>query len=123
MSVEPERLLALAEEWYAAWNAHDLDAILAHYAPEIVLRSPYVRALGADPDGVLRGADALRAYWRTALDRYPELRFEPLATLLGVDSVVLHYRGLGGVRAAELLRVRAPDGLVTDSIAHYESLP
>jgi len=25
-----ERAQRFAEEWYAAWNAHDLDAILGH---------------------------------------------------------------------------------------------
>ena len=31
---------AFAEEWVAAWNARDLDRILAHYAPDIVFRAP-----------------------------------------------------------------------------------
>jgi len=26
-----------AGDWLRAWNSHDLDAIMSHYAPEIVL--------------------------------------------------------------------------------------
>lgn len=30
----------LASEWIQAWNSHNLDAILSHYAEDIVLVSP-----------------------------------------------------------------------------------
>ncbi len=30
---------AFAIEWEAAWNAHDLNRILAHYAEDVVFRS------------------------------------------------------------------------------------
>jgi ketosteroid isomerase-like protein len=108
----------LAEDWFAAWNAHDLDRILSHYAEDIVFSSPYVASLGADPSGTLVGKDRLRAYWRTALDRFPDLRFEPLGRAYGVASVVLHYRGVGGILASEVLEL-GPDGLVHRSCAHY----
>ena len=29
-----------AREWIEAWNSHDLDAILSHYATDVVLTSP-----------------------------------------------------------------------------------
>lgn len=29
--MDEEQARRLAEEWYAAWNAHDLERILAHY--------------------------------------------------------------------------------------------
>jgi len=29
-----------AREWIAAWNAHDLERVLAHYSPDIQLSSP-----------------------------------------------------------------------------------
>ena len=36
-------LHAFAEEWITAWNTHDLDRILSHYAEDIVFRSPVIR--------------------------------------------------------------------------------
>src|SRR5438270_868337 len=32
--------LALADAWSRAWNAHDLDAILSHYADDVEFVSP-----------------------------------------------------------------------------------
>jgi ketosteroid isomerase-like protein len=29
-----------AEEWIAAWNSHDLDRILSHYADDFEMASP-----------------------------------------------------------------------------------
>jgi ketosteroid isomerase-like protein len=33
---------SLAREWVAAWNAHDLDAIMALYTPDVVFQTPTV---------------------------------------------------------------------------------
>ena len=64
---------AFAEEWIAAWNAHDLDRILSHYAADIVFRSPMIAAVTGDQSCIVRGIDALRAYWAQALARNPDL--------------------------------------------------
>jgi ketosteroid isomerase-like protein len=42
-------------EWIAAWNAHDLDRILAHYAEDVEFRSPFVAKLMGRSDGLVRG--------------------------------------------------------------------
>ena len=36
---------AFARDWVAAWNSHDLDRILSHYAEDVEFRSPFVVAL------------------------------------------------------------------------------
>ena len=36
---------AFADEWIAAWNSHDLERVLSHYAPEIVFLSPITQKL------------------------------------------------------------------------------
>jgi hypothetical protein len=40
-----------AQSWVLAWNAHDLDAIMAHYASEVVLTSPVAAKLLNDHQG------------------------------------------------------------------------
>jgi ketosteroid isomerase-like protein len=40
-----------AAAWYAAWNAHDLEAILEHYADDVEMSSPLVAALTGEPGG------------------------------------------------------------------------
>jgi ketosteroid isomerase-like protein len=39
-SINPDEGDAFAEDWIAAWNAHDLDRVLSHYADDIVFLSP-----------------------------------------------------------------------------------
>jgi ketosteroid isomerase-like protein len=109
---------AFADEWYAAWNAHDLDAILHHYTDDVEFISPFVVRLNDDPSGTLHGKDALREYFSRALERFPDLRFEPIATLVGVNSVTLHYVSVENRLAAEVMTF-GPDDRVVHVLAHY----
>jgi ketosteroid isomerase-like protein len=116
--MEKEQAQRLAEEWYAAWNAHDLERILSHYSDDVVFVSPFAVEIAGRADGRLDGKEALRAYFAAGLERFPDLRFEPVALMVGLDSVVLHYRSVEDLLAAELMVVGA-DGLVTEVLAHY----
>ena len=107
-----------ADEWYAAWNAHDLDAILSHYADDVEFVSPFIVALNDDPSGTVRGKEALRAYFARAFERFPDLHFEPLDLLIGVDSVTLSYISVQDRRAAEVMTLDADDRVVR-CLAHY----
>ncbi len=109
---------AFADDWYRVWNAHDLEAILAHYAPDVTFRSPYVKRFAPDSGGVLRGRDQLRPYFGRAFEVFPALRFEPFALCVGVDSATLIYRAADGRTAAETMVVQ-PDGLIADVRAQY----
>lgn len=42
VGVSQEEADAFAREWSGAWNSHNLDAILAHYHPDIAFTSPFV---------------------------------------------------------------------------------
>ncbi len=107
-----------AGDWIEAWNSHDLDRILSHYTEDFVMSSPYIAQVVGEPSGTLRGKPAIRAYWAAALQRSPELHFEPLWTLVGADSVTIHYRGARGP-AAEVFFFNG-EGLVRRAAAHYE---
>jgi hypothetical protein len=106
----------LASGWIAAWNSHDLDAILSHYAPEVVLISPVAAALLGHPK--VTGKDSLRAYFEKGLAAYPDLAFRPIEVMWGVSSVVLHYLNHHQKKCAEFMEVGS-DGKVIRVIAHY----
>jgi len=106
-----------AADWIASWNAHDLPRILSHYTDDFEMSSPYIVQLLGEPAGKLKGKAAVGEYWRRALERTPTLHFELLETLVGVDSLVLYYRGARGL-AAEVFFFNAA-GLVTKASAHY----
>lgn len=115
-SFDPADATAFAQDWAAAWNSHDLDRILAHYAPDIVFRSR--KAIPLTGAGEVRGLPALRAYWAAALDRQPDLRFELVSVFAGHEMVVIVYRNHAGVTAVETLRF-GPDGLVVEAAASH----
>jgi len=106
-----------AAEWIAAWNAHDLPRILSHYADDFTMSSPVIIQITGEPSGRLVGKDAVGAYWRTALERIPDLHFELVTTLVGVDSVTLYYEGPRGL-SAEVFHFDS-DGKVIHALAHY----
>ncbi len=107
-----------AREWLDAWNAHDLDRILSHYHDAFEMCSPVIVRLAGQADGCLRGKQAVGAYWAQALARFPDLRFELICTLCGVDSLVIHYLGATGQRVAEVFEFDQ-EGLVIRAHAHY----
>ncbi len=107
-----------AADWIAAWNAHDLDRVLAHYDDDFEMSSPFIIRFDADPTGRLRGKARVAAYWKDALARVPALRFELTSVLTGVDSITLCYQGAGGRPVAEVFHF-APDRRVVRAFAHY----
>ena len=93
---------AFAERWVKEWNAHDLDAILAHYTDDVVFTSSVATRLFGG-DGVIRGKAALREYWAEGIRRIPDLRFEVVALYTGISTLVINYRNQAGGGVAEVL--------------------
>jgi hypothetical protein len=109
---------AFAIEWIAAWNSHDLERILTHYAEDISVTSPLIaRVLGTNQDTVT-GKLALRAYWGPALARFPELNFKLFAALPGTRSVVIYYQSVLSLVGAEFMEFD-DEGRVRRVVAHY----
>jgi ketosteroid isomerase-like protein len=109
-----------AREWVDAWNSHDLDRILSHYADDFQMTSPFIVAMLNQPTGTIQGKENVRAYWANALERLPDLHFDLIEVLAGVDSITIYYHAVLGKRAAEVLFFDA-NGKVRWGIAHYNS--
>jgi ketosteroid isomerase-like protein len=110
---------AFAEAWIAAWNAHDLEAVLGCYAEDIVFVSPNSTRYTGDPTGRVEGKAALRDYWSRALET-PGLAFTLRGVYAGPDGVAIRYlSSRTGAEAVEVARFDAA-GLVIDSAAYYE---
>jgi ketosteroid isomerase-like protein len=109
-----------SKEWVEAWNAHDLDRILSHYEDDFEMSSPVIVKLVGEASGTLRGKSAVRSYWAKALAATPNLRFELVSALAGVNSVTVYYKGHRGL-AAEVFHFGA-SGKVSKAFAHYAEL-
>lgn len=111
---------AFAREWINAWNSHDLEAILEHYAEDVVFTSPFALKLAPESGGTLHGKIALRSYFDIALETYPDLDFELLHVTQSVRSVVLIYRSVNQLLAAEMMEV-GESSEVLRVVAHYSA--
>ncbi len=110
----------LADQWVAAWNNHDLDAIMSHYDDAIELTSPVAAQLLRTADGKVVGKANLRAYFERGLEAYPELHFRLDDVLWGINSVVLCYTNQKGTRTAEFMELSAI-GKVARVVANYST--
>jgi acyl-CoA thioesterase FadM len=118
--LDERRAHALAHEWVAAWNAHDLERILEHYDDDVVLTSPVAAERLGDPTGTVRGKKALRRYFEIGLAAYPQLHFELRDVMWGLSSVVLYYVNQRGSTTGEYMEL-GPSGKVVRVVASYSA--
>src|SRR3954452_11374288 len=93
-----------------AWNRQDVEAILRHFAEDVVFTSPLAARFVPGSGGVVRGKDALRQYWTVALQNNPDLRFRLIGVYAGIDTIVLNYQNQHGRSLCEVMTFR--QGLV-----------
>jgi len=110
------------DRFAAAWEAWDLEAIMACLAEDAVFEST-----GPAPDGErVVGAAAIRALWQGRLDATadPRFRFEEsfVSGDRGTARWVFSWRNPDGsdghVRGVDVLRVR--DGLVVEKLSYVK---
>ncbi len=92
-----------AAEWVAAWNRHDVDAVLEHFHDDVVFTSPIAAELVPGSTGVVNGKAALREYWCTALAVVPDLHFEVVGVYGGASVLVINYRNQKGGLVCEVI--------------------
>ncbi len=117
-----DALATLATRWIEAWNASDLERILALYAEDCEMASPNIARLGLDAAGRLKGKAALRAYWGGALARLPGLHFTPHDVYVGPDSLIIRYTNDRMHEVCEYLRCDS-SGLIVQASANHRSGP
>lgn len=117
--LDPVVAQKIAEEWITAWNAHDLDAIMAHYSDEIEFWSPIiVKRLGL-ATGKITDKALLRDYFARGLAASPQLHFTLIQVFVGIDSLTVHYRRWDGTEGAELMVLDETGHRVRIVRAHY----
>src|SRR5579872_1461455 len=98
-----EKAWEFAHEWLDAWNKHDIDLIMKHYADDIEFCSPVVQNVLGDPKGLVCGIDNLREYFSRQLSKFSTLHFQLLDVFTSPQSVVLYYKINRGLLAAEVM--------------------
>jgi len=100
----------IAEQWFAAFNTHDLEALLElydddaqHYSPKLKLRQP-------ETQGYIKGKQALRLWWSDAFERLPGLQYIPTTFTADNERVIMEYvrkvPGEDDMLVAEVLEIK-----------------
>lgn len=94
---------AFAQSWITSWNSHDLDAILNHYSEDIEITTPMIKLAAGIESGSLKGKQQVADYWRKALQKIPDLHFELIDVMEGINSVALYYTSVMNKKAVEVM--------------------
>ena len=103
--ITDEQAQNFANDWIDAWNAHDLDRVLSHYANNIEYFSAFSIKLTGNESGVIHGKENVKDYLYKGLQAYPSLHFILKNVLLGVGSITLVYQSINNLLAAEVFEL------------------
>jgi hypothetical protein len=107
-----------AQNWIDSWNSHDLDRIMTHYDEDVEYYSAFVVNLTGIESGKICGKENVRNYLKKGLNAYPDLYFELKNVFLGVSSIILQYKSVNNLLAAEVFELNK-DGLAQRVQCHY----
>jgi hypothetical protein len=74
MEMDYNSMMAFAEQWIAAWNRRDVEAVLERFSDEAQFVSPVAHDFVGR--SVLQNKKELADYWRAALGRISTLEFD-----------------------------------------------
>ncbi|GHN01288.1 hypothetical protein WSM22_27770 [Cytophagales bacterium WSM2-2] len=115
-------LNTIAQRWFDAFNAKNLDQLLSlyheqaeHFSPKLKIRHPETR-------GLIRGKAALQSWWQDAFDRLPTLQYELVRLTSQDDRVfmeyVRHVKGEDDLYVGEMFEVKS--GLIVKSSVFHQ---
>lgn len=101
----------IALKWFAAFNSHDLENLLALYDDEAVHYSPKLKIRKPETQGLVKGKDALRDWWKDAFKRLPDLHYVVTSLTANPERVFMEYirqvPGEEDLLVAEVLEITA----------------
>lgn len=111
----------IAEQWFEAFNAHDLEKLLclydenaSHYSPKLKIRHP-------ETQGLICKKNALRAWWQDAFTRLPSLKYVVKKIVADTGCVFMEYErhvnGEENLMVCEKLEIK--NGLILNSRVYH----
>jgi ketosteroid isomerase-like protein len=82
---------AVVNAWVDAFNARDVETILALYAEDIVTETPLLLKFGREAEPRLAGKRALRDYFTRALAAAGPIHFTPVHLAVDGEVALLEY--------------------------------
>jgi ketosteroid isomerase-like protein len=117
----PAVLQSVAHEWFAAFNAHNLEKLLSLYDDNAQHFSPKLKIRHPETNGLIKGKDALRAWWRDAFNRLPTLNYEVVRLTPYENRVFMEYirhvQGEEDLYVGEMLEMEN-EKIIASSVFH-----
>ncbi|MFC4818015.1 nuclear transport factor 2 family protein [Flavobacterium sp. GCM10023249] len=116
-----ENLQSIAYKWFDAFNAKQLEKLLALYDDEAQHFSPKLKIRQPETQGLIIGKEAMRNWWQDAFDRLPSLNYKVTSLTANTDRIFMEYvrqvEGEEDMLVAEVLEVR--DGKIIASRVYH----
>ena len=113
--------ISVANKWFEAFNAHDLEQLLSLYSDDARHYSPKLKIRQPETNGLVTGKAALRAWWRDSFDRLLTLKYVPVTLTANDDRVFMEYKrnveNEPEMMVAEVLEIS--DGLIVASRVYH----
>jgi hypothetical protein len=105
-----DTFIAIAKQWFNAFNEHNLKNLLALYADDAKHYSPKLKIRQPETNGLVEGKDALRSWWKDAFDRLPELHYSYTTLTANEERIFMEYirkvPGEEDMLVAEVLEIK-----------------
>ena len=89
--MKSEDLKNIAHLWFKAFNEQNLENLLElyddsaeHYSPKLKIREP-------ETNGLIKGKDALRNWWKDCFERLPTLRYQVNKLTADSEQIFMEY--------------------------------
>lgn len=120
MTTEQQNL-DVARKWLQAFNEHHLENLLSLYNDNAIHFSPKLKMRHPETNGLIKGKDALRSWWKDAFERLPQLQYQERTLTADASRVFMEYLrrvpGEEDMNVAEVLEIS--NGLITGSRVYH----
>lgn len=108
--METQQNLSIAHKWFAAFNDHNLEALLFLYDDEAEHFSPKLKIKKPETNGLVKGKKALHDWWEDAFKTIPTLHYRVTSLTADNDRVFMEYirsvENEADMRVAEVLEIK-----------------
>lgn len=101
---------SIAQTWFEAFNAHNLEKLLSLYDDDAQHFSPKLKVKHPETNGLITGKNALRNWWQEAFNKLPTLHYKVTSLTSNSDRVFMEYirtvEGEEEMLVAEVLEIK-----------------
>lgn len=113
--------ILIAQQWFEAFNEHNLEKLLALYDEQAAHYSPKLKIRQPETNGLVKGKDNLRTWWKDSFDRLPTLQYHYTTLTADEHRVFMEYvrkvEGEADMLVAEVLDIS--NGMIVASRVYH----